>query len=507
MTTYSATYSPEDNKLRLYAAARLDAETYARAKALGFKWAPVQKLFVAPAWSPAREDFLIELAGEIEPEGVTLAERAAEKAARMDTLAEKRRRDANAYSRAADAISERFAGGQPILMGHHSQRRAEKDRDRMEGATRKAVKAAGLVNYWLYRAEGVEAHANYKSAPGVRARRIKTLLTDLRGLQGSLNNAARRAAYWREIRATNPTTEQVARLAGNCERDLGASYELCRAVDTGKITGAEFMEKAISGAESVISGPTLARWIEHTLNRLAFERAELGPVARYDGALSAVILQAFARTHGAESPKAEKTDFGWLVRSPVPLPHHLSAGPELELDADDWRDLMQSAGYEVPAKKDAARGKSDLAPIINLTEADGARIQALWNARAVAAGVRGGGYQPEKRKSPLVRMTQAQYSARAAGTYGPCKTLDIGADGLEVRPPLHSKWADCKAFRVANTVARLRVFTGGREMYGAKSLVIISDKPGKAAPFDWTRVDALTDEANAATPRAQGAAA
>ncbi|MCU1251321.1 MAG: hypothetical protein JWQ49_4350, partial [Edaphobacter sp.] len=30
---YTATYSPEDNKLRLYASARLDAETYGRVKA------------------------------------------------------------------------------------------------------------------------------------------------------------------------------------------------------------------------------------------------------------------------------------------------------------------------------------------------------------------------------------------------------------------------------------------------------------------------------------------
>ena len=37
MTTIAATYSPEDNKLRLYASQRLDAETYARVKEAGFK--------------------------------------------------------------------------------------------------------------------------------------------------------------------------------------------------------------------------------------------------------------------------------------------------------------------------------------------------------------------------------------------------------------------------------------------------------------------------------------
>jgi len=44
----TATYSPEDNKLRLYASSRLDTATYEGVKAAGFKWAPKQDLFVAP---------------------------------------------------------------------------------------------------------------------------------------------------------------------------------------------------------------------------------------------------------------------------------------------------------------------------------------------------------------------------------------------------------------------------------------------------------------------------
>ena len=47
---YRATYSPDDNKLRLYAASRLDQETYKKVHDAGFRWAPKQALFVAPAW-------------------------------------------------------------------------------------------------------------------------------------------------------------------------------------------------------------------------------------------------------------------------------------------------------------------------------------------------------------------------------------------------------------------------------------------------------------------------
>ena len=76
----NATYSPEDNKLRLYSLHRLDPELYARVKAAGFIYAPKQELFVAPAWTPARENLLIELCGEIDDEDTSLVDRAEQRA-------------------------------------------------------------------------------------------------------------------------------------------------------------------------------------------------------------------------------------------------------------------------------------------------------------------------------------------------------------------------------------------------------------------------------------------
>ena len=82
---YRATYSPDDNKLRLYSLHRLDEETYQRVKDAGFKYAPRQGLFVAPMWTPDREDLLIELAGEIEDEDQSLFDRQEERA-ELDAL-------------------------------------------------------------------------------------------------------------------------------------------------------------------------------------------------------------------------------------------------------------------------------------------------------------------------------------------------------------------------------------------------------------------------------------
>lgn len=44
---HTATYSPEDDKIRIYPASRLSTEEYDRATKCGFRWAPMQKLFFA----------------------------------------------------------------------------------------------------------------------------------------------------------------------------------------------------------------------------------------------------------------------------------------------------------------------------------------------------------------------------------------------------------------------------------------------------------------------------
>ncbi|HAG0390689.1 TPA: plasmid SOS inhibition protein A [Salmonella enterica] len=88
--SYRATYSPDDNKLRLYAALRLDDETYQKIHAVGFRWAPKQELFVVPAWTPAREDVLLSLAGDIEDDDNTLFDRQEQRADRFSGYSEKR---------------------------------------------------------------------------------------------------------------------------------------------------------------------------------------------------------------------------------------------------------------------------------------------------------------------------------------------------------------------------------------------------------------------------------
>ena len=176
-------YSPEDNKLRLYPFARLDRETFERVKAAGFRWAPKQQLFVAPMWTPEREDLLIELCGDIGDEDTSLVDRAAERAERFEGYQARRAADAAAAQERVKEITSGIPLGQPILVGHHSERHARRDAERIERGMEKAVTMWDRSAYWKARAAGALASAKYKERPDVRHRRIAGLESELRVMQ------------------------------------------------------------------------------------------------------------------------------------------------------------------------------------------------------------------------------------------------------------------------------------------------------------------------------------
>lgn len=414
--TITATYSPEDNKIRLYPSERLDDETYQRVKDAGFRWAPKQELFVAPKWTCQREDLAIELAGEIEAEETTLAERAQAKAERLEGIADRRAAESSAYSRRADELSRAFEFGQPILVGHHSERKARKTQEKMHNAMDKAAQAHEAVGYWLYRPTGVERHANRKNDPRVRARRIKTLLAELRDLQRRINDAHKSLAFWEAI--TEP--EAIKKHAVNRPIPI----KIYHAVQKGEMTPEDVRELFIKEATATINSKNLARWTAHTLNRLSYEREMLGDTPRFTGELKETTLQMFLREHGAEKPKAKKIDEDlFVVECEAPLPLHIGDGSTLEMTADEWRDLMQSCGYTPPEKKPAKP------PILNF-EAPAGKLEVV---------------NPWKRETmilPQVAMTKADYGKIPTDTRG---TRLSACGGFRVRiapnPESRFNWA------------------------------------------------------------------
>ncbi len=286
MTTITATYSPDDNKLRLSASTRLDAETYARVKSAGFSWAPKQEQFIAPMWTPARADLAVELAGSIDDEDTTLAERAEVRADRFDEYQGKRSTEATHAAEYVRKIADGIPMGQPILVGHHSQRHAERDAKRIENGMRKAVQLFDTADYWKRRAAGALRHAKYKEQPDVRHRRIKGLEADQRKHQKEHDGAAQFLRLWQtaiecgkgwkaERSDGTPTTPRSRCLtlanmsgAGSCD------YGLWSALDSDKITPEEAQARAVESCTRRMEWA--ARWLDHIANRLEYERAMLG---------------------------------------------------------------------------------------------------------------------------------------------------------------------------------------------------------------------------------------
>lgn len=288
-----ATYSPEDNKIRFYPVSRLSKEDYTRARAAGFIWAPKQELFVAPMWTPDREDLMLEWCGELGDEDKSLVERAEERSERFEDYSERRAEDADRAHKGVAAIADNIPLGQPILVGHHSERRARKDAERIENGMRKAVKMWDQSKYWTDRAQSAIAHAKYLERPDVRARRIKKIEALKRERERAKAYAETALKLW-----LRPMThEQAYKFAGSSSHghlgvipnDHGSywsAYDVLAPDETRykacpSMTVEQVQEKARLAYPRSIANAE--RWIAHYENRLAYERAMLAA----DGGLAA----------------------------------------------------------------------------------------------------------------------------------------------------------------------------------------------------------------------------
>lgn len=284
----TATYSPEDNKLRLYPFERLDKETYSLFREGGFIYAPKQGLFVAPMWTPSRARLLEKFCGEIGDEETTLAERAEQRAERFEGYQSKRKNDAESAYKQMQSISQHIPMGQPILVGHHSERRARKDAERIESYMQKTVKMWECSEYWEHRAQGVIGHANYKDRIDVRVRRVKGLEADKRKYEREIEKSKKFIGLW-----TDPEKElTLQRALGIADYDSmwmcftlekyprgpeKSQYEgnmsIYSALKDEIITPEHARELVVPKHHRTIKH--YAEWLNHTLLRIKYENALL----------------------------------------------------------------------------------------------------------------------------------------------------------------------------------------------------------------------------------------
>ena len=222
----SATLSFVDGRIRFYPEQRLPTPQYHEiTKEQGFQWHRREEAFVA-LYTPSREDYLLNTFGvELEEESSETREMEREllEGAKLERFEQY---STNAAKRAEDAreTSDKMASfiplGQPILVGHHSEKRDRSYRAKIWAKMDKSVEESKKAKYWGQRAEATQRRQKQRENPGTIYRRIEGLEADLRKCQ-------------REIEKAGPWAEHYQRFAEFYEGRL--AYERALYAATGGI--------------------------------------------------------------------------------------------------------------------------------------------------------------------------------------------------------------------------------------------------------------------------------
>lgn len=459
----AATYCPEDNKLRLYVG-RVPRDEYDALRAEGWHTTPKQSEAgqgeFAATWTPAREDTAISYAGIIGDEDAGPAERAADRAERFTGYLGRRLGEAGERA-------DRYEGKDPAH-GYQSAEKAERAAARHDRIADRAINAWDKAEYWEQRTRGVISHALYVSTPGVRMGRIKVLESKQRKAEKTL------AEYTATYRAWKPD-----------------------------------------------NGSHSARWRRHYENRLAYERQMLEAQGGRAGVLD---IEPGGFINGKQIQKVNKSPATGRVVSVYVLGTHTgysraSGYKEYEtipclkrieverMSPDAYRApteeelaAFNKAQAEEKAKRKATSPKT--VPLVNPTDADAERLQSELNKRSKADNdarqIKAyGKVYTEYKPSTVFHMTQAQYSAYSKGTYGRGETRGL-CKSCEMEPRASNMWRpreEEEAKRRGPAVCKIRIGDGDGSDYGARRVVVLTDKPQKPLPGAvWAGLEAKAKE-------------
>ena len=161
---------------------------------------------------------------------------------RKDALEAKAARHAGhaeaAYER-SNAIAARFEGGQPILVGHHSEKRARADQAKIHAAMGTFVAETKVAEEVASRASVVGKEAARRERPDVTQRRIKKAEADLRGIDRSLDGYQRTfndhsgVAYYVERHAPATGEHRESLLARKAQLEDQLAYDRQLLADSG----------------------------------------------------------------------------------------------------------------------------------------------------------------------------------------------------------------------------------------------------------------------------------
>lgn len=391
--TNSATYCPEDNKLRLYLSRRVDRQSYDYLRKVGYVATPKQECSFAATWSIDAEDAAFDLiaeADDIGDEDTSPAERAADRAERFAGYRDKRRSEAH-------GLADRFDSG-PSAVGFQSQARAERTARRLDRVRDRSLCQWSKAEYWQTRTAGVISHALHRSSARVRRGRILEIEKELRRGYGNpryVEHLNMRLIY------ENAMLENEGGKAADVEMVVGGwiNGHRIHKINNSPITG-RVVSVGVYAAHPWIKnddGTPSMRVRVYNVERLG-ENAYRAPTAEE--------LASF-KPHKEEKPKAP------------PL-----VNPTAE-DAQRLQDHWNNIGREKWERYWSSQTK--------------------WDGSPRTA--------PEWKNATVWEMTQAQYSERSRND-GPCSTIEIelGGQSLKVRKgfPGHLNGFTADPYRVVH---------------------------------------------------------
>jgi hypothetical protein len=542
--SHSATYCPEDDKLRLYVG-RVPREEYEALRAEGWTSTPKQDCDFAAVWTVDREDTALSYAGEIQDEDTPPTERAADRAERFAGYRDKRTGEALSHADRYD--------NSPAVHGFQSYARAVKSADRHDRIADRALTQWDKAEYWTSRTAGVIANALHLQSPSVRMGRIKTLEADLRKAEKSWQEStANRQAQFDSLlsvtehaagtrdkpKASNSLADvrwelsKIREKDGTPEGEPATPEQIRRAVvisaldswhnsDREKALAKEAREGTRPAADIAaewLAGCTRpadwnpeegTRYTRHLRHRLQYENQMLE--AQGGRAASLEMVKGGTWLGGTIAKVNKSAASGRVVSVAVIVPRvegwaygtaNEPGTPYALATFKTERAKPGSYGKPTPeslaklaefeAAKKAAAAKAPKAPsLINPTKEDAERLQACFNAANVARWERehkcsietAPSYYKRPEPGTVREMTQAEYSAASKGAYARHETRDICGGGVIAS----------KSWNAKNPPTVCKVRVTGYEPY---IVVRITDKPAKALPAAvWTPYTAPSDTA------------
>lgn len=135
------------------------------------------------ALEEAGHTVILDIDDTVRPTAEREAARAERSAARVERLEERAGRTAakaDARRAGVDAIGDHIPMGQPILVGHHSERRARRDAARMDNHMRASIELGKESDLLASRAQGAAHLQEMRNNPRVTMRRVEKLKADRR---------------------------------------------------------------------------------------------------------------------------------------------------------------------------------------------------------------------------------------------------------------------------------------------------------------------------------------